>query len=104
MAIYRPTNSQLRRALVSAKAKIQRREVSYVCIALRGVGNADPSRRAATTYLRQYISKQLGQHAFLEGWQDSRRSAKLRNRGFVQARLDRLAWIDWMIANLKEEC
>lgn len=50
-------------------------------------------------YLRIWIRRMLNGHSFLNGW--------LRNRGYpadtdyAMLRATRLAWIDWMIAELK---
>lgn len=102
--LFRPTNKQLRRVLLSAKAKIKRGDEHFVCLALSRSMRSDPSRIAAVEYLRSYIGRVLGEHAYLDGWQrNGCKPLKNVDRTYAQRRLDRLAWIDWMIANLKEE-
>lgn len=88
--------------LKMAKKLIKTKEESYICFAVSRAAykHENPCAIRAGDQLEKYIQKALGINTFLSGWQ--------RSNGFddrvckARIRQDRLAWIDWMIADYKK--
>lgn len=86
-----------REVLKLAREKIEDGSIHHICNALLNTGHPAAER------LCLYISEQLrylGLTLTLEIWQ---RYNGFGDRGREQVRLDRLAWIDWMLDEKKEE-
>ena len=94
-------NADERDLLHEARALIERGEIKVICRALyhaEFVGPHTGGRRDALHRLTAYISNALGSPLeTLRGWQ-IRRGMTGRD-----TRADRLAWIDWMIEEGKDE-
>ncbi|AAQ54971.1 hypothetical protein Bcep22_gp38 [Burkholderia phage Bcep22] len=89
-----------REALKLARERIAKRQSRYICFALEEVERLHPALAAACAALLNYIESQIGdQYTSLETWQ---RRNGFRARTSAQTRLDRLAWIDWMLDEPKE--
>lgn len=89
-----------REALKLARELIATREYDYICHALSYVAVNCPGLDRAAVELKGYIGDQLGsRHIGLEVWQGRN---GLGIREWHQLRLDRLAWIDWMLDEPKE--
>ncbi|MBU9446897.1 hypothetical protein KTE29_03760 [Burkholderia multivorans] len=89
-----------REALMLARKRIAAGRSRYICFALESVTIKRPDLVDAADELRRYISEQLGsRYVALEQWQ--RRNGH-GPRTLEQQRLDRLAWIDWMLDEPKE--
>ncbi len=90
----------MRAALVIARKRIQSRKNRFICHALRFVSIRHPHLRAACASLERYIAQQIGGERWtLETWQDAN---GFGGRSDYQVRLDRIAWIDWMLDEPKE--
>lgn len=88
-----------RRALIEARKYIKAGSESFVCLALRIAAYYEPELAFAADRLCSYISEMLGSSAFLSGWQHSHGIFHDAH----QQRADRLAWIDWMLNEPKEQ-
>ncbi|WP_322037962.1 hypothetical protein [Burkholderia cenocepacia] len=88
-----------RRALLRARDLIANDKEHMICLALVAVAQADPALDRAAYRLRVYISDALGDFTTLGGWQYFHGI----HRSEAQRRADRLAWIDWMLAEGKDE-
>lgn len=62
-------------------------------------GRRTPAYRAACRQLQQYIETALEGSAWLDSWQTRN---GFGHRSNSQIRKDRLAWIDWMIADYQK--
>lgn len=98
---FRPSNYQLSQTLRAARILIVAKREKFICIALQEVGCRDIKLAPSVRHLRNYITKRLGRSTTLEDWQNNRSALRYRHPAHILK--DRLAWIDWMIANLKEE-
>lgn len=88
-----------REALKLARARIESRQNMFICHALNWVQFSRPDLKEACVSLKLYIAKQISPERSLGMWQ------LLRGFGYrsdAQRRLDRLAWIDWMLDEPKE--
>jgi len=85
-----------RTALLVARGYIESVQDKYICYALDRAARQYPELREAVVSLTYDILSALGGPGTLEGWQ-------LKNMGFAieHNRLNRLAWIDWMLENWK---
>ena len=85
-----------RAALFIARGYIESVQEKYICYALDRAARQYPELREAVVSITYDILSALGGPLTLEGWQ-------LKNMGFAihQNRLNRLAWIDWMLENWK---
>lgn len=91
-----------REVLKLAREKIEDGRIYYICNALLDTAEINPSLYPAAMRLRLYISEQLRYSDLtptLERWQ---RYNGFGDRGREQGRLDRLAWIDWMLDEPQE--
>ncbi|MBU9525022.1 hypothetical protein [Burkholderia multivorans] len=89
-----------REALMLARKRIAAERSRYICFALESVTIKRPDLTEAAIELRRYISDKLGsRHVGLRSWQQRN---GFGDRGDAQLRLDRLAWIDWMLDEPKE--
>jgi len=84
-----------RRALELARKIIKTWERNFVCHALEDVEEEHPMLSYACNRLRGYISRQLGGAHTLDAWQIKN---GWEGRDSSQRCVDRLAWIDWMLA------
>lgn len=89
-----------RKALKLARERITTKHDEYICHALSYVAVNYPEFARAAVELKGYIGEQLGSpFSGLDSWQARN---EFGNRGYDQRRLDRLAWIDWMLDEPKE--
>lgn len=89
-----------RELLKAARIRIERGQNSYICIAMRDIAEMRGGEYyTAYRKLRAYINKALERHTSLPSWQFHR--GIHRSPGLV--RLDRLAWIDWMLGDITDE-
>lgn len=88
-----------REALKLARERIVTFESEAICESLLKIARGRPKLRAACKELRIYIAEQLTPCLYLGGWQ---RRNGLAGRSLAQQRLDRLAWIDWMLDEPQE--
>ncbi|MCL4664453.1 hypothetical protein L0Z16_03465 [Burkholderia multivorans] len=90
-----------REALTIARRRIATEADTYICYALSYVATNCPGLDRAAIELKCYIADQLGApFTGLETWQ---RRNGFGGRSLAQQRRDRLAWIDWMLDEPKEE-
>lgn len=75
------------------------RGICYALILDGCDGRRTPAYRAAGRQLQQYIETALEGRAWLDTWQMTN---GFSNRSRRQIRQDRLAWIDWMIADYQK--
>lgn len=85
-------NKNERRALELARERIRLRYNACICFALDDVVD-HVADKAAVSRLVDYIGDALGEAAWLEDWQQ-KRGLFVNNE---ITRLDRIAWIDWML-------
>lgn len=89
--------------LIQARKLIKSGKESFICVALLHIQTTHNSKHSL--YLRKWIRHQLNEHTFLNTWvqqkigpqkywKNPHRINKMRNT--------RLAWIDWMISELKK--
>lgn len=91
-----------REVLKLAREKIEDGSIHHICNALLNTTLMKPSLHPAAVRLCLYISEQLrysGLIPALEKWQIYN---GFGDRGREQVRLDRLAWIDWMLNEMQE--
>ncbi|KVD81899.1 hypothetical protein WS62_23365 [Burkholderia sp. ABCPW 14] len=93
--------TEKREALRYAREMIESGQEMYICFALYSVKRKHPRLAGACQVLRDYIEIQLGHCGPLESWQ---RKNGFGERCGYQSLFDRLAWIDWMLDEPKEEC
>ncbi|WP_261526138.1 hypothetical protein [Burkholderia multivorans] len=90
-----------REALKLARKRIVSGQSRYICFALESVTIKRPDLEEAAAELKGYIHDKLGnRYVGLEKWQ---RRNGFGARSIDQVRRDRLAWIDWMLDEQKEE-
>ncbi|MCG0577269.1 hypothetical protein L6Q82_04870 [Burkholderia cenocepacia] len=93
-----------REALLAARVRIEKKWDTFICNALRSVGDHNPRLMPAADELRKFVNAQVTlprqrTAATLGKWQ------RRNGHGFRtmwQQRADRLAWIDWMLDEPKE--
>lgn len=78
----------MRDTLLKARAEIECGMEHHICIALFKIGGRESIK------LESWIQRLLGGPFTLTEWQDK---VGLGRRSNEQQRLDRLAWIDWML-------
>ncbi|MGG5541925.1 hypothetical protein P4G95_08990 [Burkholderia vietnamiensis] len=93
-----------REALKLARVRIEKKWDTFICNALRSIGDHNPQLMPAADELRKFVNGQVKvprqrTAATLGKWQ--RRNGH-GYRTIAQQRLDRLAWIDWMLDEQKE--
>jgi hypothetical protein len=79
------------------RARIAQGSNCFICYGLQKVAFLHPRLRPAALQLEEYISAVLKPYTVLEAWQANSPDVK-----GGRARADRLAWIDWMIADLEK--
>ncbi|MCA8177483.1 hypothetical protein LGM48_24490 [Burkholderia multivorans] len=88
-----------RAALKLARERIATGGSRYICFALHDVGTLFPHLGPVCDQLRAYIRDQLRPWSTFEEWQAANGCG---GRSFAQRRIDRAAWIDWMLDEPKE--
>lgn len=88
------------KALMKARLLIEREDEDYICYALAMVASTNPKLADAKDALTDYILDQLSPFSFLGPWQQKTFGIP---GTYIQQRKDRLAWIDWMIEQLKKD-
>lgn len=89
--------------LRAARQDIKLRRRGGICHALwREVPVGRRNRRELIVYLIAWISNMLGSHAYLEGWLGERHHIG-HEVPVATCWQHRLAWIDWMVAELERE-
>ncbi len=73
-------------------------ERSYLCHALGAVAGRNVRLKETAWRLIEHVMRELEGHGTLENWQKAHRGMPTDYR---RSRRDRLAWIDWMIADLE---
>lgn len=88
--------------LTRVRHTIDRGSARGICYALILDGcerRTTPAYRAARNQLLQYVKEALVGFAWLDSWQVNNGCGK---RSETEIRHDRLAWIDWMIADYQK--
>lgn len=101
-----PNRKQKIEALTLARAIVGKRSYkSGICYALRRVMDTNPRLKGACSYLIGYISRALGNSAYLEGWLYRKVTDTYLYSPKARPKVNRtrLAWIDWMIACYEED-
>jgi len=91
-------NTKEREVLRRARMHIEENHTSFICHALNRVVSEQPELCSAVARLKLYINRELAPHTSLGFWQESQGIYK----SYARQRLDRLAWIDWMLDESKE--
>lgn len=93
------------KVLNGSRRIIARGDARGICKATRYVESEFPALRTAAAELREYLSKALGPHAYLEGYvaAKTRRTYETVLNSEGKMRVTRLAWIDWIIAQYESK-
>ncbi len=87
-------NDHERTALKRARELVASGRETFICDALKTAAIFDSELADASRRLRAYIAVQLDGHTVLHHWQ----LANGIDHSFIERRDDRVAWIDWMLA------
>jgi len=90
-------------ALRFASTRIDWCENNYICSALHAVSEDYPDMSEEVQYLKTWVQKMLGSCGTLESWLRESRIHLNPIDHPEKLRVTRLAWIDWMIAELEKE-
>lgn len=88
--------SEKREALKLARALIVSRKSNFICFALLDVARDYPDIKSECHQIIDYIGESLGHSCSLGAWQDIN---GFGNKNPFELRLDRIAWIDWMLGD-----
>ncbi|KGS75412.1 hypothetical protein X947_5377 [Burkholderia pseudomallei MSHR7334] len=93
-----------RAVLKLAREKIEDGSADFICNALNSAATFNPHLSFAAEEICSYISKKLGVTRYPD-WTPTLDEWQIYNgfgdRGREQRRLDRLAWIDWMLNDMQ---
>jgi hypothetical protein len=92
------TDQALRTVLTRAHHRIAEYESNMICLALNHAYGHNKKLARACNYLQNFIEEQLDGFGSYKSWLEHELQQHISPE---QARIGRLAWIDWMLEGLK---
>lgn len=88
--------------LREARDRIEHGSESYVCNALHPAYYPTDASKRAAQLLRDWVGELIAPHLVLENWVRDQGTQVPHGVATPQARITRLAWLDWMVQHWEE--